>query len=104
MNYKAIIDNFNQASLHDPSEETIQKYLHIEEIKEEDPFGNLMIRPLFSHSSINDLLQMEIVNIEDIDDTSNYIYPVMLHHNAELAVTHIELIDQRIIDKIKNFR
>lgn len=102
MKYKAIIDNFNQASLHSPSKETIQKYLHIDEIKEEDAFGNLMIRPLFSHSSINDLLETEVVDIKDIDDTCNYIYPVMLHHNAELAVSHLNLIDPRIIEKIKN--
>ena len=104
MNCKAIIDEFNQVSLHDPSKEIIEKYLHIEEIKELDPFGNPMVRPLFSHSSIPYVLDIETVKLEEFNFDTNSIYSVMLHHNAELAVEHLNLIPKTIIDKLKQYK
>ena len=45
----ALIDKFNQVSLHNPSEEIIKIYRHVAEINELDNRGFPICRPLFSH-------------------------------------------------------
>lgn len=102
MNYKAIIDDFNQASLHNPSEEIKKRYFHIDEIVEKDPFGNVMIRPLFSHSSLPQVLNLEVVKLDECSYEDNYIYSAMLHHNAELAITHLNLLHKKVLHLIRN--
>jgi len=101
MNYRALIDNFNQASLHAPNQETIEVYSHIEEINELDPFGNPMVRPLFSHSELPKVLGLEQVDVNDFEWNENFIYSVMLHHNAELAVEHLNLIPEKVLTKVR---
>ena len=41
-----IINNFNQVSMHEPSQEIIESYKHISEITEQDNRGEIICRPL----------------------------------------------------------
>jgi len=101
MNYRALIDNFNQASLHAPTEETVKVYSHIDEINELDNFGNPMVRPLFSHSDLPKVLGLEEIHVNNFDWDENFIYSVMLHHNAELAVEHLNLVPEKVLTKVR---
>ena len=74
MNYRALIDNFNQASLHAPTEETVKVYSHIDEINELDNFGNPMVRPLFSHSDLPKVLGLEEIHVNNFDWDENFIF------------------------------
>lgn len=97
----SIIDNFNQVSLHDPSEEILEVYKHIPEINELDPRGFPMCRPLFSHSDVPSFLKCINIDIKDFDWDSEFVYSVMLHHNNPLAAKHLDLIPAKIQEQIK---
>ena len=43
----ALIDKFNQVSMHDPSQDIVDLYKHIPEINELDNRGFPICRPLF---------------------------------------------------------
>ena len=63
----ALIDNFNQVSMHDPSQDIVDLYKHIPEINELDNRAQPICRPLFSHSSLPDVMELEIVEVKDFD-------------------------------------
>lgn len=101
-NIVAITDFVNKATLHNPTKEVIDMYSHIEEIQEKDPFGNPMVRPLFSHSSIPYLLGIPIIDLHEFNFKNNSIYCFMLHHNAELAVKHLYLLNEKILESVRS--
>jgi hypothetical protein len=95
-------DNFNQVSLHNPSKEVLSIYENIDEINEYDPRGYKMVRPLFSHSDMPNFLGLEKVKIQEFDWEQNFVYPVVLHHNNELAAKYLNLIPRKILEKIQS--
>ena len=97
----SLLDNFNQVSLHNPSEEILKLYSHIEEIYEIDPRGYNITRPLFSHSDMPNFLNTPTVNIEDFQWDKPFIYSVVLHHNNALAAEYLNLIPKKILEQIK---
>ena len=70
----ALIDRFNQVSMHDPSQDIVDLYKHIPEINELDNRAQPICRPLFSHSSLPDVMELEIVEVKDFDFKSKFSY------------------------------
>ena len=97
----SLIDNFNQVSLHNPSEDILKIYSHIEEIYEIDPRGYNITRPLFSHSDMPTFLDTPVVNIRDFNWDKPFLYSVVLHHNNALAASHLNLIPKKILNQLK---
>ena len=97
----SIVDNFNQVSLHNPSEEILKLYSHIDEIYEVDPRGYNITRPLFSHSDMPNFLNTPTINIEDFKWDKPFVYSVVLHHNNALAAKHLNLIPKKILEQVK---
>lgn len=79
-----LIDNFNQVSMHDPSQEIINVYKHIPEITEQDNRNQTICRPLFSHSSLPSVLGLEEVAYNNFDFSTEFSYFVHVHHNQPL--------------------
>lgn len=97
----SIIDDFNQVSLHNPSEKILKLYAHIPEINELDPRGYKMCRPLFSHSDVPYFLECKNVKAKDFDWSRNFIYSVCLHHHNALAAKHLNLIPAKILEQVR---
>ena len=98
----ALIDKFNQVSLHNPSEEIIKIYRHVAEINELDNRGFPICRPLFSHSSLPSVLGLKQVERTKFDFKSKFSYFVHVHHNQKLWARHIDLIPKQILDEVRN--
>ena len=97
----ALIDKFNQVSLHNPSEEIIKIYRHVAEINELDNRGFPICRPLFSHSSLPSVLGLKQVERTKFDFKSKFSYFVHVHHNPKLWARHIDLIPKQILDEVR---
>ena len=97
----ALIDKFNQVSLHNPSEEIIKIYRHVAEINELDNRGFPICRPLFSHSSLPSVLGLKQVERTKFDFKSKFSYFVHVHHNQKLWARHIDLIPKQILDEVR---
>lgn len=100
----SLADSFNKASLHNPSEEALKYYENIPEIREIDIRGYPMVRPLFSHSNFPEYLNLKDVYIDDFNWDSDFVYPVMLHHNNPLCAKYLHILPQYVIDNIKTRR
>lgn len=101
---KFVIDNFNQVSLHDPPPEILEVYKDVEEINEIDSRGYRMCRPLFSHSDLGMVMNLDPVKYEEVEPKENYLYIVTLHHHNALAAKHLNLIPEHILKDIKKKR
>ena len=97
----ALTDKFNQVSLHNPSEEIIKIYRHVAEINELDNRGFPICRPLFSHSSLPNVLGLKEVERTKFDFKSKFSYFVHVHHNQKLWARHINLIPEQILDEVR---
>ena len=97
----ALTDKFNQVSLHNPSEEIIKIYRHVAEINELDNRGFPICRPLFSHSSLPNVLGLKEVERTKFDFKSKFSYFVHVHHNQKLWARHIDLIPEQILDEVR---
>ena len=97
----ALIDKFNQVSLHNPSEEIIKIYRHVAEINELDNRGFPKCRPLCSHSSLPSVLGLKQVERTKFDFKSKFSYFVHVHHNQKLWARHIDLIPKQILDEVR---
>ena len=97
----ALIDKFNQVSLHNPSEEIIKIYRQVAEINELDNRGFPICRPLFSHSSLPSVLGLKQVERTKFDFKSKFSYFVHVHHNQKLWARHIDLIPKQILDEVR---
>ena len=82
----ALIDRFNQVSLHDPSQDIIDVYKNVPEINELDNRGFKICRPLFSHSSLPNTLDLDVIEVDDFDFKSEFSYFVYVHHNQKLSL------------------
>ena len=97
----ALIDRFNQVSLHDPPPDIANVYKDVPEINEIDNRGEPICRPLFSHSSLPDDFEMELVKRSEFDFKSEFSYFVHVHHNQKLWAKHIDLIPEQILDEVR---
>ena len=97
----ALIDEFNQVTLHEPSDEIIKIYRNVAEINELDNRGFPICRPLFSHSSLPNVLGLKKVEREKFDFKSKFSYFVHVHHNQKLWARHIDLIPEQILDEVR---
>jgi hypothetical protein len=97
----ALIDRFNQVSMHNPSKEIIDVYKHIPEINEIDNRGFPICRPLFSHSSLPKELGLKDVWVDDFDFKSSFVYATGVHHNQRLWTQYINLIPNKVIDGVR---
>ena len=97
----ALIDRFNQVSLHDPPPDIANVYKDVPEINEIDNRGFPICRPLFSHSSLPDDFEMELVKRSEFDFKSEFSYFVHVHHNQKLWAKHIDLIPEQILDEVR---
>ena len=95
-------DNFNQVSLHNPSKEILAIYQGVDEIHEYDPRGYKMVRPLFSHSEFPKFLGIDKVELTKFNWDKEFIYPVVLHHNNQLAAKYLGLLPVKILEKIRS--
>ena len=98
----SLINNFNKVSMHDPSQDIIDIYKHISEINELDNRGLPMCRPLFSHSSLPDVLGLKIVEEKTFKFDKPFVYCVFVHHNQKLWTKHIDLIPNNVLDGVRN--
>ena len=96
-----LIHEFNQVSLHDPSQEIIDLYKHIPEINELDNRNQTICRPLFSHSSLPDILGLEQVEEVDFDFNSEFSYFVHVHHNQPLWAKNLDVIPNNILEEVR---
>ena len=97
----ALIDRFNQVSMHDPSQDIVDLYKHIPEINELDNRAQPICRPLFSHSSLPDVMKLEIVEVKDFDFKSKFSYFVHVHHNQPLWTKNLDVIPRKILDEVR---
>ena len=97
----ALIDEFNQVSLHDPTQDIIDIYSDVPEINEIDNRGFPICRPLFSHSSLPDELGFELVRSTKFDFKSEFSYFVHVHHNQKLWTRNINLIPKVILNQVR---
>jgi len=97
----SLIDEFNQASMHDPSKEIIDVYKHIPEMNEIDNRGFPMCRPLFSHSGLPGNLGFKDVWVDDFDFKLPFVYATYVHHNQRLWTEHINLIPNKVLDGVR---
>ena len=97
----ALTDNFNQVSMHDPSQEIISIYKHIPEITEQDNRGETICRPLFSHSSLPSLLGLEEIAYNNFDFSIEFSYFVHVHHNQPLWAKNLDVIPNRILEEVR---
>ena len=98
----ALIDSFNQVSMTEPSQDIIDVYKHIPEITEKDNRGEIICRPLFSHSSLPNTLDLDEVEVDDFDFKSEFSYFVHVHHNQELWTKHLDLIPKKVLDGVRS--
>jgi len=97
----ALIHEFNQVSLHDPSQEIIDIYKHIPEITEKDNRGEIICRPLFSHSSLPNVLDLELVEEKDFDFSTEFSYFIGVHHNQPLWAKNLDVIPNNILEEVR---
>jgi hypothetical protein len=97
----ALTDNFNQVSMHDPSQEIIDLYKHIPEITEQDNRNEIICRPLFSHSSLPNVLDIQELRIEDFKFDRPFSYFVHVHHNQQLWSKNLDIIPSKILDEVR---
>jgi len=98
----ALTDNFNQVSMHDPSQEIIDLYKHIPEITEKDNRNEIICRPLFSHSSLPNVLGIQELRTEDFKFDKSFSYFVHVHHNQQLWSKNLDIIPSKILDEVRN--
>ena len=97
----ALTDRFNQVSMHDPSQDIINIYKDVPEINETDNRGEPICRPLFSHSSLPDRMDMKLIPVQEFDFKSEFSYFVHVHHNQKLWPRHINKIPNIILENIR---
>lgn len=98
----ALINNFNKVSMHDPIQDIMDIYKHIPEINELDNRGLPLCRPLFSYSSLPDVLGLKIVEEKTFKFDKPFSYSVFVHHNQKLWTQHINLIPNKVLDGVRN--
>ena len=96
-----LIDNFNQVSMHDPSRDIVDLYKHIPEITEKDNRNQIICRPLFSHSSLPNVLGLEEVAYNNFDFSTEFSYFVHVHHNQPLWAKNIDVIPTKVLDEVR---
>ena len=97
----ALTDNFNQVSMGEPSQEIIDLYRHIPEITEQDNRNETICRPLFSHSSLPDVLELQQVETKKFKFDKPFSYFVHVHHNQQLWAKNIDVIPTKILDEVR---
>ena len=97
----ALTDNFNQVSMHDPSQDIIDLYKHIPEITEQDNRGEIICRPLFSHSSLPNVLGITEIPIQDFQFDKPFSYFVHVHHNQQLWSKNLDIIPKQILEEVR---
>ena len=94
-------DKFNLVSMLDTDPEIMDLYKHIPELEEKDNRGYIIHRPLFSHSSLPDKLGGKIETYDSFTFHSDFVYPMLVHHNTELWVKHINVIPDNILTLVR---
>ena len=96
-----LIDNFNQVSMTEPSQEIIDIYKHIPEITEQDNRNETICRPLFSHSSLPNVLGLTEVQTENFTFDRPFSYFVHVHHNQPLWAKNLDVIPNNILEEVR---
>lgn len=100
--HKFVIDNFNQVSLHNPSEEILELYKDIEEINETDQNGHRLCRPLFSQSDLPLILHFNGIAPEQLLPHTEFFYFVTLHHHNYLSARHLDMLPDYVLTGLRN--
>ena len=98
----SLIDDFSQISSLNPPPEILEIYKNVPEINEIDNRGFPICRPLFSHSSLPDVLGLKTVEEKTFKFDSPFVYSVFVHHNQRLWTQHINLIPNKVLDGVRN--
>jgi hypothetical protein len=88
--------------MHDASDYILKLYDDVSEIKELDNRGFLINRPLFSHSSLPDVLGTTDIHVREFDFKEPFIYCVYVHHNTNLWAKHINKIPRIVLDSVRS--
>ena len=96
-----LIDNFNQVSMTEPSQEIIDIYKHIPEITEQDNRNETICRPLFSHSSLPNVLKLTEAQSENFTFDRPFSYFVHVHHNQPLWAKNLDVIPNNILEEVR---
>jgi len=94
--------NSEGASLTNPSDEVREYFKDIPDLYETDERGYKMFRPVFAHSSLPDIMGIPRVRIENVDLTQPCCYFVGLHHYDTLSAKHLDKLDSRILNAVRN--
>ena len=97
----SLINNFNQVSMTEPSQEIINVYKHIPEITEQDNRNEIICRPLFSNSSLPDTLQLKQVKEKDFNFDKPFSYFIHVHHNQPLWAKNLDVIPNNILEEVR---
>jgi len=97
----ALINNFNQVGMLEPTQEIMDMYKHISEINELDNRGEIICRPLFSHSSLPDTLDLKQVEEKNFDFNSEFCYFLGVHHNQSLWAKNLDVIPNNILEEVR---
>jgi len=97
----ALVNNFNQVGMLEPTQEIMDMYKHISEINELDNRGEIICRPLFSHSSLPDTLDLKQVEEKNFDFNSEFCYFLGVHHNQSLWAKNLDVIPNNILEEVR---
>ena len=99
---KCLHDPLNTATFHNISDNVIEIYKNIPEIKEKDSRGYEMIRPLYSLSGLNYTLGIDAVDSKSFDFDNNFYYFVFCHHNLNSVGKYINIIPDYVLEGLRN--
>jgi len=85
----------------EPTQEIMDMYKHISEINELDNRGEIICRPLFSHSSLPDTLDLKQVEEKNFDFNSEFCYFLGVHHNQSLWAKNLDVIPNNILEEVR---
>lgn len=99
---KALIDNFNQTDMHNMSSDIREIYTTLDDedyVSEQDNRGEWIFRPLFSHSSMPDITNINMVR--QVLSDEQFFYFVTTHYNQPLWSRNINVIPFHILDAVR---
>lgn len=99
---KCIEDNITAATLYNVTKEALEPYKDIPEIVEKDTRGYDMIRPLYSHTGLNKVFEIDSIQAKKFDFNNNFYYFVFCHHNMSLVGKYLSILPEYVLEGIRN--
>jgi len=100
----ALNDHINMASLNNPSEDTMKIYDDIPLAKEKNHRGNPIVRPLFAHSSMPEILGIKRKWENEVKPNEEFLYFVYMHHWDALSAKYLDRLSPFVLNAVREKR